>query len=485
MIPTPSNTSISIWKEILPICLIAASLFLLPLEWSLIIVGILLFVGVVYGILFHTERLWWIAIAVVPLSLDINIYFDFPLGLYLPSEPLLIGFMLLSVLYFFKYPPNRKFINHPITLLIIAYYFWMGISVITSVDFVVSIKRFISHMWFIIPILILGSMFMQDKANRVKFMKYYIFSFSIVVLFTLGHLIIKNFPVKESQFVMRPFFKDHTILGAGLGLTVPYIYLKLFQRGITFWRRVLWATLTVAYTTVLMFTYSRAALLSLIIALGLFALIYLRVRFTYLLMGGLVAIMLILTFKDPILQRLESNSSESSGDLIENLSSASNVSSDASNVERINRWNSALRMAEEKPLFGWGPGTYQFEYAPFQESENQTIISTNFGTVGNAHSEYLSALSESGWPAAILFTLFVIVTMGYGYQTVMKMPRGEDRLILLSALLGFTAYFSHGVLNNFLDSDKISVLIWGFVVIIVHYSIEYKDHKHLERPSKD
>ena len=34
-----------------------------------------------------------------------------------------------------------------------------------------------------------------------------------------------------------------------------------------------------------------------------------------------------------------------------------NVSTDASNLERINRWNCAIRMYAERPFLGHGPGT--------------------------------------------------------------------------------------------------------------------------------
>ena len=78
------------------------------------------------------------------------------------------------------------------------------------------------------------------------------------------------------------------------------------------------------------------------------------------------------------------------------MESFSNVSSDASNLERLNRWSCAWAMFQERPLWGWGPGTYQFEYAPFQTSDLRTIISTNNADLGNAHSEYLGPLAEQG-----------------------------------------------------------------------------------------
>src|SRR5687767_8132862 len=65
-------------------------------------------------------------------------------------------------------------------------------------------------------------------------------------------------------------------------------------------------------------------------------------------------------------------------------------------LQSLNRWSAAFNMFEERPFFGWGPGTYSFRYALFQLSAHKTIISTNAGDKGNAHSEYIGPLAESG-----------------------------------------------------------------------------------------
>ena len=39
----------------------------------------------------------------------------------------------------------------------------------------------------------------------------------------------------------------------------------------------------------------------------------------------------------------------------ERLESMSNISSDASNLERLNRWNSAIKLFLKRPFWGWGP----------------------------------------------------------------------------------------------------------------------------------
>ena len=55
-----------------------------------------------------------------------------------------------------------------------------------------------------------------------------------------------------------------------------------------------------------------------------------------------------------------------------------------------------IRMFKDRPLLGHGPGTYMFLYAPYQKPSEKTIISTNAGNRGNAHSEYLGPMAESG-----------------------------------------------------------------------------------------
>ncbi|MDD3854053.1 MAG: O-antigen ligase family protein, partial [Syntrophomonadaceae bacterium] len=152
----------------------------------------------------------------------------------------------------------------------------------------------------------------------------------------------------------------------------------------------------------------------------------------------------------------------------------SNITSDASNLERINRWNCALRMFADKPVFGWGPGTYMFKYAPYQINKDRTVISTNYGDLGNAHSEYLGALSETGIPGLLTFIFVLIMVLRTGFNTYRKLDDKIIKSIILAALAGLITYYTHGFLNNFLDTDKLSVPFWGFTAIIVAADIVHK-----------
>ncbi|MGE5424563.1 MAG: O-antigen ligase family protein, partial [Syntrophothermus sp.] len=174
-----------------------------------------------------------------------------------------------------------------------------------------------------------------------------------------------------------------------------------------------------------------------------------------------------LLFQNQIFDRLEKNKQGSSANFMEHIQSISNISTDDSNLERINRWASALRMFNDRPVVGFGPGTYQFQYAPYQRAEEKTLISTNFGDKGNAHSEYIGPMAEQGLPGVIFVVLVLVFTILTGIRVYKNAKDRQVRILALVILLSLITYFLHGTLNNFLDTDKASVPFWGFIAILV------------------
>ena len=168
-----------------------------------------------------------------------------------------------------------------------------------------------------------------------------------------------------------------------------------------------------------------------------------------------------------IMQKFQKNDQVSSDNLTEHVESISNVSTDASNMERVNRWKSALRMFEEKPWLGHGPGTYMFLYAPYQKPYEKTIISTNAGDMGNAHSEYIGPLAESGFIGALSVLAIVFLTITTGVRVYYKMPTRELKIVAMATLMGLITYWAHGFLNSFLEMDKAACPVWGFSALLV------------------
>jgi O-antigen ligase len=224
----------------------------------------------------------------------------------------------------------------------------------------------------------------------------------------------------------------------------------------------------------LVYSYTRAAWLSLVVAFGIFVIHRLRIRWHLVLLLGLIGLGGLYTVKDQLQRSAEKNKAVSSDRLGEHVASMSNISTDASNLERLNRWNSAMRMFQERPWTGWGPGTYQFQYAPFQHSSDLTIISTNAGDNGNAHSEYIGPLAEEGvlGLVAVLVLLGTLLWTGATLLPALRFQGGRDYWLAISAALGLVTYFTHGVLNNFLDTDKASAPVWGFAALLVALDLQ-------------
>jgi O-antigen ligase len=120
-----------------------------------------------------------------------------------------------------------------------------------------------------------------------------------------------------------------------------------------------------------------------------------------------------------------------------------------------------------------------FKYAPFQLSSERSVISTDFGERGNAHSEYLGPLSEQGFLGMAIFISILILSMYYGINLIQK-TTGQEQILLYGATLGLATYFIHGFLNNFLDTDKASCLFWGYLAFITLSDLRNKTEKSIK-----
>lgn len=430
--------------------------------------------------LFRLDLLFMLTTALTPLSISVeDIGGGF--GLHLPTEPLMFGLMLVFLIrVFYDGYFDSKVLKHPITLVLGINLAWIFITCFTSEEPMVSFKFFLSRLWFVIGFFFIATQVFRKPENIMRFLWVYIVPLTGVVVYTVIVHATHQFESKPAHWVMQPFFKDHTSYGAILAMYYPIVVAYLWSKKLSLNTKILIGFVLLILTLGVILSYTRAAWVSLAIALVLFFLMLAKVRFWVLLVVAFGVIGGALTFQDELLMNLEKNRQDSSDDLAEHVNSITNVATDASNLERINRWSAALRMFEERPFFGYGPGTYKFHYAPFQHSSQLTIISTNFGNLGNAHSEYFGPLAETGVLGLLTFLLVIGVTVYYYVILYQKVKSREVKIPLIGTLLGFVTYLVHGVLNNFLDLDKASVPFWGFLAVLVAIDVYHKNTEDTE-----
>ncbi|HET6990941.1 MAG TPA: O-antigen ligase [Bacteroidia bacterium] len=420
------------------------------------------------------DKLILFAVFLTPLSINLANN-EIHLGLSLPVEPILAGILFLFVLRIIHQQKfEKKFLLHPVTVSIFLNLAWIFITSITSELPVVSFKFFISRLWFVIPFYFICAEMFKDIKNVKRFLWVYIIPVIFVIGYTLYWHAQFSFSEDSAHWVMSPFYNDHTAYGAALAMFFPALIAFVFSKEYSNNIRIIALIILGIFTIALIFSYTRAAWVSLAGALLVYLIFVLRIKFRVIALLAIIGgVMLWMSWGD-ILMKLEQNRQDTSNDLEKHLQSISNISTDASNLERINRWNSAFRMFAERPVFGWGPGTYSFEYAPFQLSSEKTIISTNAGDLGNAHSEYIGPLAESGIFGAATFLMIFGSILWTGWRLWYKLPKGAARGILTAVFLGLITYFIHGAMNDFLDTDKASVPFWGFAAMMVAADLWYE-----------
>lgn len=439
----------------------------------LMLLPVVLFI--IYYSLYSLDKILMFVVFCTPLAINFQ-KLDFGLGISVPTEPLLAGVLVLFLMkIFLERGFDRKILAHPVTLSIMFSLIWIFITSITSTMPMVSFKYFIARLWFVIPFYFLGTQLFKKYKNIHTFHWLYIIPMTGVIIWTVYNHAIRGFEEEPAHWVMSPFFNDHTAYGAILAMFFPVLFTFLFSRNYNLFGRVATIVFIVIYTVAIIFSYTRAAWLSLAAALGVYLIFLFRIKLKVFLLGVAAAVALFFALQDQLFMKMEKNKQDSSDDIAKHVQSISNIKSDASNMERINRWNSALRMFEEKPLVGWGPGTYMFKYAPFQMAKDKTIISTNAGDGGNAHSEYIGPLAEQGVLGCVAIISILITVSVTATRIIYKTRNREMKITAIGIFLGLVTYFIHGALNNFLDTDKASIPFWGFIAMLVALEVYHAD----------
>jgi len=439
--------------------------------------------------IYSIDKLLLLIVFFTPLSIKLTYLFPvLDIDAHLPTEPLMLGLLIIAILkYFHGQNINREFLRHPVSIAIYANLLWIVITSITSTMPVISFKFLLSRIWFVVAFYFVAGEFFKTFSNARKFVWVYTIPMMLVIFLILNKLSGYGFFNNHAaHHVVRPFFVDHTSYGAILALLLPVIGGFLFTyKGISSFQKALLFLVFSIFVIAVILSYTRAAWVSIAGALVIMVLIILRIKFYFLVVIGLALSLALFSYRSQVIVKLEQNRQDSSKQLSEHVKSISNVATDASNLERLNRWSCAWRMFKEKPIFGWGPGTYMFQYSPFQIARERTIISTDFADLGNAHSEYIGPLSESGIMGTLTFLWIVISAFLTGLRVSWNTADRNKRIFGLTVLVGLLTYFIHGLVNNFLDTDKASALFWGFIAILVAFDIQNRGQKSLTADKSD
>lgn len=403
----------------------------------------------------------------------------------IPSEPV-IALLALLLYYALDIPAvvSGKLIRHPITLAALAYQGWMICMIPFSSDVPVSIKYVLvntAHFW----VFFFGFWFFVQIAgkNILAWMRCYSLLFLLIMVYTLVRHSAMQFRIDVTPILAQPFYSDHALISATAAFLIPFFFIKDRQRPLWNFYNAIFIILA---CLVIYFSYCRATSLSLLVGLIFYVLLKSFKNNFRLLLRGMLFFFLIFTVSVvlTIYKQRPTAIETKKINWKDQITSIANVTTDVSNLERINRYHCAIRMFRARPLIGFGPGTFQTAFLPYQHAEEMTRISVTTerladgkahptGRGGGAHSEYLQALAEMGIPGFIAWLTLVFISLGYGLKLYYK-KECTDQQTVLAVLVSLVAFFTHALINNFLHNEEISVLFWAALSGLVELDLDKK-----------
>lgn len=396
----------------------------------------------------------------------------------LPSEPLILLQSILLLVYFGARPRVSIFsisFSESIGRWSIIWLGWSWFCVLWAAMPIVSFKYMVvetGHWWaFFCGGLLLG----RDKL--LQGLRWMIVSTVFLAIYALFQHAQWDFLPAQSNLSALPFFPDNTMFGAFLAVLLPFsIYFSIQKAGLSGEKvqtapHVYWLASALIFSG-LWFSYCRAAWLSVPIALLVGACAYFKIKGSIIASTlGLLVLVLLLT-QPRLIQLAKSETADGNAPgVLSQWRSMANMTSDVSNKERLNRYSCAWRMAKVRPILGFGPGNYQFQYFPYQKAEEMTRLSiqspierspATYGRGGSAHSEYFKNMAETGFPGLICWLILAISLV-----LVAARQAAAERGIFLAILISITGLLFHFGVNNFLHDGRIAAVFWTLAVLLV------------------
>ena len=144
-----------------------------------------------------------------------------------------------------------------------------------------------------------------------------------------------------------------------------------------------------------------------------------------------------------------------------------------STVFRAYTWRATARMANARPLLGWGAGSFPSAYPRFAET----------GFTRSAHHVWLQIAAENGWPAMLI----LLAACGSAARKSWRALREKQWPIAAGALGGLSAFVAHGFIDagwGIISIALLALLLLAFVDVLPDENAPEKGEKYAAKTPK-
>jgi O-antigen ligase len=436
----------------------------------------------VYVAIVDFRSLFFLLLVCIPFSIE----YTFPngFGTDLPTEPLMVGLMLVYFFYAAKSGfilPDKKrdstkrgglFLRHPITLLIILSLAWAFVATLNSLDVFLSVKYLLAKTWYIVTFFFLGGVILKEKEDIKRFFWTIFIPLSIAVLITTLRHAAVGFSFLDVNYVMQPMFRNHVSYGCILATFLPFIVLALTWRPRSSTTKWLLISGLVLFLLAIQLSFTRAAY-GAVIGAGAFYFIVKHCLTRYVVAAASITIIGFIGYissHDKYLDYAPRFDRTITHQNFDNLLEATAKGEDISTMERVYRWVAGFQMVTHRPLTGFGPNNFYDFYKSYTVTKFKTYVSDN-PDGSTVHCYYLLMAIEQGIPGMLIFFALIFYVLLRGEKIYHKATERWQRNTAMAALLSFVTILILILINDLIETDKIGSFFFMNLAILINLDI--------------
>lgn len=159
-----------------------------------------------------------------------------------------------------------------------------------------------------------------------------------------------------------------------------------------------------------------------------------------------------------------------SGSLSQRAGTLSALSADQSFQWRLGMWDKGLRMFRDRPLAGWGVGSFPIVQAQYPHPAVRTktqlgILRKGPSLSENAHNTFLQLAAETGIIGVSLFGAVFVAFFVTGFRALRRLRRGFRQGVVMGSMGGVTAMLVSSVGNPAWEFAECSAFLWCMLAV--------------------
>lgn len=427
---------------------------------------------IAYMALINFKWLYYFLLVTLPLSIEYS--FSDSLATDLPDEPLMIGMMVVSLFFIltsYRSLPTGFFANFLLAALGL-HIFWIFLSATVSIDLMVSTKVFLAKLWYLFTFCFLTAMVVRTREDLKRAFWCLFIPLTIEIVIIITRHAMQGFSFEDINKPMMPFFRNHVNYAAMLSIVFPFILWarQQYPNG-SFTKRFLTASV-LFYILAIYLSYTRTCYIALALLLPVYYVIKNRLMKPAMAAAviGTTAVMLFLFTENRYLKFAPEFQETIIHDQFGDHLSSTFEGKDVSSMERVYRWVAAVRMFQDHPYMGFGPGNFYPYYKRYTVNAFETYVSDN-PERSTAHNYSLLLLTEQGAIGLGIFLFLTIVIFIYGEDIYHRAKTERDKQTAMMLLLMLAMVYVNLTLSDMLETDKVGPFFFIAIALLAALDI--------------